>query len=228
MINKNNFLYLLIISLIIILIVREGCHSSTGNKLLKDVLNYKTDAKHYKGINGVDVAQNNTLMLDNQDHIKTLLAKNDTLAKLMKAYSQLKSVYITKNITVIRGDSIAYDTLRIPCDFKPFTVFRDSAHYQFYGTIAPAYFKIDSLKIPDNQTIVFGLRKMGFLKAREYTAEVVHSNPLVKTTNIGSYAIKEKRKKIVISVGGGYGLNLTTFKPSPQIGVYIGYPILTW
>ena len=187
MITKNNILYLIISVLVIILFVRESCNSARTTSLIKDISEYKTQATHYKGLNGVEVAQNKALMLENQEQIKSLLNKNDTLSELMKEYSKLKNVTIIQNSTQITNDSIAYDTIRIPCDFKPFQVFRDSVHYQFAGTIAPDYFKIDSLKIPDEQSIVFGERKMGFLKGREYTAEVIHSNPLVKTTNIGQY-----------------------------------------
>ena len=212
MVNKKTIPYIIIGILVIILLLREGCNQSSTNDLIKDVAEYKTEAKHYKGVNGAEISQNKALMLENQKQLKAVLSKNDTLAQLMEKYKDLKNVTIINNTTQIVNDSIAFDTLRIPCDFEPFQVNRDSSHYQFFGTIAPSYFKIDSLKIPDEQSILFGKRKMGFLKRPEYVVEVVHSNPLISTNNVGSYAIKEKRKKVVISLGGAWGF-------SPEFGV---------
>jgi len=226
--SKERILYIAIAVLVVILLLREGCNQSSTNSLLKEAMQYKTEATHYKGLNGAEVAQNKALMLENQQQIKDLLYKNDTLSELMKKYKDLKNVTIINNKTEIRNDSIVYDTTRIPCDFKPFQVRRDSIHYMFAGTIAPDYFVIDSLKIHDEQSIVFGKRKMGFLKRPEYTAEVIHSNPLIRTNNIGTYSIKEKRKKLIISVGVSYGLNLNTGTTQPVIGINAGFPLLSF
>ena len=225
---KDKILYIIIGVLVVILLLREGCSNSSSNDLVKEIANYKTKAEYYEGLNGAEIAKNNALMLHNTEQIKSLLNKNDTLSELMKKYKEIQNVTIINNSTEIRNDSIAYDTLRIPCDFEPFQVRRDSLYYTFAGTIAPEYFKIDSLKIPDEQSIVFGKRKMGFLKRREYTAEVVHSNPLIKTTNIGSYGVKEKRKKVVVSLGATYGMNFSTGQLQPTIGVNVGFPLISF
>lgn len=225
---NTKILYVIISLLAIALLLREGCNQSSKDDLISDVAQYETEAQHYKGLNGAEVARNKSLMLENSDQIESILSgklKNDTLTELLKKYKDLKSVIIAENIIEIR-DSIGYDTIRIPCDFKPFPVRRDSSHYMFAGTIHPSYFKIDSLKIFDKQSIVFGKRKMGFLKRSEYNVEVIHSNPLVSTSNIGSYAIKEQRKKVVVSVGVSYGLNLSTGTIQPVIGVNVGFPLI--
>jgi len=219
---------ILLIALIIFTLVRESCNINKSNELIKDIAEYKTEAKTYKTLNGAEVAQNKALLLQNSEQIKSLLSENDTLKEIFKAYKKLKSITTINNITNIYNDSIPYENINIPCEFEPFQVKRDSVHYRFYGTIAKDYFKIDSLIIPDEQTVVFGLRKMGFLKRKEYTAEVLHSNPLVKTTNIGQYATKEQRKKVVISIGGGYGLGLTSKQLEPNIGIHIGFPLISF
>jgi hypothetical protein len=226
-INKKTIPYIIIAVLVVVLLLREGCNQSSTNDLIKDIAEYKTEVKHYKGKDGAEVAQNKALMLENQQQIKALLNKNDTLSELMKKYKDLKNVTIVNNSMQIRDDSIPYDTIRIPCDFEPFQVIRDSSHYQFAGTVSQEFFRIDSLTIPDEQSIVFGKRKMGFLKKREYTAEVIHSNPLIRTTNIGSYAIKEKRNKLVISVGGTYGIGVTGGL-QPMLGVHVGFPLIVF
>jgi len=226
MINKERVPYIIIIILVVLLILREGCNKSSQNDLIADIADYKTEVTTYKTKKGIEVAQNKTLMLENQEQIKSLLGRKDeALSELMKEYKRLKNVTIINNMIEIR-DSISFDSIRIPCDFEPFPIVRDSSHYAFNATIGKDFLKIDSLKIPDKQSIVFGKRKMGFLKRREYTVEVVHSNPLIKTTNIGSYAVKEKRKKIVLSIGVSYGLNMATGRLQPVIAFNLGFPIV--
>jgi len=228
MVNKTTFPYILLALVIVFFLIREGCNQSSRNDMVADIANYKTQAEHYRGVNGVEVAKNRALMLDNQKQIEELLGKNDTLTELMKKYKDLKNVTIINNTTEISNDSIPYDTIKIPCDFKPFQVRRDSSHYTFAGTIGKDYFKIDSLRIPDEQSIVFGKRKTGFLKRPEYTAEVVHSNPLIRTNNIGSYAVKEKRKKVVISAGATWGFAPEYGTTTTVIGINAGFPIISW
>lgn len=225
---RDKILYSLIALLVALLLSREACNQSSRNDLVNDVANYKTEVNHYKGLNGVEVASNKALMLENSEQIKSLLSRHDTLAELMKKYKHLKNVTVVNNNTTIYNDSIAFIHDSIPCDFKPFPVIRDSLNYKFYGTIAPKYFRIDSLLIPDEQSIVFGLKRMGFLKRKEYVAEVVHSNPLVHTTNIGSYAIKEKRKKVVISLGASIGVNPLTLKKETTVGFHVGFPLISF
>lgn len=228
MINKKTIPYILLGVVIIFFLIREGCNQSSTNKLIKDVAEYKTEAKIYKGKDGVEVATNKSLILETQKQLEAVLGERDTLLKIMEKYGNNQNVTIINNNTTIRNDSIPYDTIRIPCDFKPFPVVRDTVDYKFYGTIAPKYFRIDSLKIPDTESIVFGKRKVGFLKRKEYSVDVVHSNKLIKTTDIGSYIVKPKTNKIVFSAGVTYGINLNTGKIQPMIGFHLGFPIISF
>ena len=217
----------IIIALVVIWLTREGCNASSRTQLISDVSKYKTEATYYKGKDGVEIAQNNALALDNQEQIESILQENDTLKEMMENFSKLNNVTVINNKTEIR-DSIYFDTIRIPCDFEPFPVYRDCTYYQFAGTIAPEYFKIDSLIIPDEESIVFGKRKQGFLKRREYKVEVVHSNPKIRTTNIGTYYVKPKRNKFVLSAGVTYGLDMNTGEIHPVIGLTAGFPLIVF
>jgi len=188
---------------IILFVVREGCNRAERNNLVGEIANYSDSAKFYKlkvGGMSVEVAYNKSLVLENKEQLEQILKKNDTLAKIIAKFSDIKGTTIIKEKIIIQRDTVRLTT-EIPCDFAPIKVVRDSAYYHFAGTIAPKYFTIDSLIIPNKQSIVLGTKKVGafkgnegFLKNKEQRVEIVNSNPLIKTSNIESFVISDKKK----------------------------------
>jgi hypothetical protein len=185
-----------IIALILIFALREGCNQRDKDDLLKNAVTYEDSAKFYKlKVNGnsVDIAYNQSLILENKKQLESMVAKNDTLAKLIDKFKSIRSTTIIKEYFSVTHDTIPIDR-PIPCDFAPIKVKRDSLYYHFRGTIAPTYFTIDSLTIPNEQSIVIGKKKLGFLKGTEERVEIINSNPLMKTTNVGNYVIQKDKK----------------------------------
>lgn len=190
--NKDLKYIIAIVIIVLLGVVREGCNSSKVDRLLDSVQNYSDSAKHYRTEVGVLVAHNQSLVLENEEQMKTLFAKNDTLSQLLKKYKKLQSVTTVTQIIQIT-DSFPFE-VKIPCDFKPFEIKRESEFYNFQGTISSLDFKLDNLTIFNQQSIVIGERKLSFLRGRERRVEIVNSNPLMQTTNIGNYVISGKKK----------------------------------
>lgn len=212
-----------IIAIILFFGFREWQNRNNTDSLVNDIANYKDSAQFYSlKVNGmaVDVAYNKSLQLSNKNQLESIIKKNDTLAKLISKFKNVASTTIINNNTTINGDTMKFKKGdSIPCDFKAFKVRRDSAHYRFLGTISPKYFSIDSLTIPNKQSMVIGEKKLGFLKGTEMRAEIVNSNPLIKTLNIESYVINKKKKwyqtdafLISASLLGGYVIATQTTK----------------
>lgn len=219
-----------IIAIIIIFFFRECSNQNDKNNLVNDISTYKDTAQFYSlKVNGiaVDVAYNKSLQLENKNQLESIIKKNDTLAKLISKFKAVSSTTIINNITNISGDTIKLAD-SIPCDFKPFQVRRDSIYYHFLGTISPKYFSIDSLTIPNKQSIVIGKKKLGFLKGTEERAEIINSNPLIKTTNIESYVINKKKKRLGIgpSIGYGFQFNPTGVRTGIFLGVSAQYNLI--
>jgi hypothetical protein len=82
----------------------------------------------------------------------------------------------------------------------------------FYTKIANTGLTIDSLKIPNEQRIIIGEKKEGFLNLKtKLEIEVNNSNPYIQTTNIAGYTYEPKKKwyerslvTFGIGVAGGY------------------------
>jgi len=210
--NTEKIMGAVILALVIFFIFWQGCGQNKTDDLVDGIVNYKDSAEFYKlKVNGkdVEIAYNQSLVLENKNQLEALIKKNDTLAKLVKKFKDVKSTTIIKTVTQIQHDTIP---VNIPCDFSPVKVKRDSLFYHFVGTISPKYFSIDSITIPNKQSIVIGKKKLGFLKGAEERVEIINSNPLIKTTNIQSYVISKPKKFYETRIfafscgilGGGY------------------------
>lgn len=175
----------------------QGCHNQLEkDNLIRQISTYKDSAEFYKikaNGNPVEVAFNQSLVIENKKQLQALLAKNDTLTKLISKFKKVAGTTIINQYTTISKDTIRLKD-SIPCSFKAFQVKRDSAHYHFIGTIGQDFFSIDSLIIPNTQSIVMGDRKMGFLKGTEKRIEIVNSNPLIRTNKIENYVIQQRKK----------------------------------
>jgi len=219
--KREKVIALILVIGVIAFFMRECSTRKEQDKLVNEIATYSDSAKYYKvKVDGmeVDVAFNKTLAVNTQEQMASLIAKNDTLSKLMKKFSEVSNTTIVNQYTTINNDTIALKGDSIPCDFKPIRVSRDSSHYFFVGTIAPTFFSIDTLRIPNKQSILTGTKKVGLgkgteglLKNKEKRVEIINSNPLVKITGLESYVVEDTRKfyekgwfQILIGFGGGF------------------------
>lgn len=219
---NNKILNYLFISVffVLLLLIQECRHNKDVSELVSDINTYKTEAKSYKNKFGKEVSYNKSLVFENEKLLKKYLKSNDTILESLKGFKTVNNYIKVKEYITIT-DSIPF-IKRIPYDFKPFRITRDSVYYNFVGTIAPTYFRIDTLFIPNEQSIVVGEKKIGVFK-KEFRVEITNSNPLIKTTNIGSYTFKEKKKwyeRPLVHLGAGIiiglGLNKIDLNMSNQ------------
>jgi hypothetical protein len=80
--------------------------------------------------------------------------------------------------------------------------------------------------IPDKTTLIIGRKKVGFLKYEE-RAELFHSNPLVRTTNIGNYEVIKRKKRIGLGASVGYGISVgNQISIAPYLGLSLNYNLI--
>lgn len=185
---RVSYLYwIVIIILISTLFFRECTRQSEIDSLVSSIVNYKDTVKIEKLKNGALVYSNQMLVLNSQEQIKALASSmNDTIKLMLKKFKSVTNVTTINNQFFTSGDTAKF-AQNIPCDFKPFKVRRGSdSTFKLVSTISKDYFTIDTLSLKDKQSIVFGRKKVGFMKY-DYTAEINHSNPMISTYGIKSY-----------------------------------------
>jgi hypothetical protein len=191
---KNYILYSTIIILALILVVREGCNRKSEDKLISDITSYKDSAKIEKLKNGALIYTNTALKLNSEKQLRELAASiSENVKLILKNFKSVSNVtYITNEFNTF-GDTAKNQTI-IPCDFKPFKTRHGSdSTYNLVMTIAKDYNTVDSLNIKDSIALVFGRKKVGFMKY-DYAVDINHSNYLMKTTNIKNYQFKPEKK----------------------------------
>lgn len=191
---KIHLRYLGIIALIIAFFLSMNFfRNGHRDNLIKDVITYKDSANHYKNKFNESVTTNKVLVLDDQRQLRFYLnAMSDTMKNLIDKYKKIISVTHTKEYFYYH-DSIAIQPSAIPCNFKPFELVKREKFFTLKGTLSKNEFSIDSLFFPNQQSVVIGIKHTGFFK-KEYTADVENTNPYIKTTNLGAYAVTFKPK----------------------------------
>ena len=210
---KTHIAYLSIIAVAIFVFCLQQCNNQKKtDALVRATTSYSDSARTYKDKLGNQIAYNSTLEFQNQKQLKDFLSKNDSMALLLKKFKHIISVTQSGSTIVIHDTVPIYFDRPIPCDFKPFAVHKDTIFYHFKGTIYPDRFTLDSINIPNKQTIVVGEKKTGFLK-REQQINIMNSNPYVIVTNAGAYTINTKKKwyqtalfQIGVGLAIGYGV----------------------
>jgi hypothetical protein len=192
--KPGKYLPWLIIAVLLVLIFLMECGiQRRRDRHLKEVVHYSDSAQHYKGLHGAQVAYNQSLELQSDRQLRAVLEKYDTLSHALESFRNIESAVIIRETTIIKHDTVNFE-VQIPCDFEPFRVSFDSAHYQLSQTVARNFITIDSLVIPNRQSIILGEKRLGFLKGTERRVEVINSNPMINTTGLGSYVISGRKK----------------------------------
>jgi hypothetical protein len=204
---KTHRNYIILIVIIILFFgIREWLNMKNENKLVSNIANYSDTVKLERLKNGALVETNSSLILNTEKEVRILASHiNDTVAQMLKKFQSLSNVTYVTNKFYAGNDTIKYET-KIPCYFPPFKVRRGTdTTYRFVGTIGQDYFAVDSLSILDNQTLVFGRKKVGFMKY-DNVVDINHSNSLMKSTNIKDYKYVPKKKwyeRTVVHLGEG-------------------------
>lgn len=208
MLQKIKPSYYIIAILVVIIFFIRSCDKSHTDGLIQQMEMYSDSAKQFqlKLKNGelVNIATNNALKIDNEQQLKALAAKDDTVKKLLSQFKDIRTMIITKQVITINHDTIKLEK-RIPCDFVSVKFRQDTTYFNITGRIMPSKLIIDSLSIPDKQNIVIGNKRKGLL-GRELTVDISHSNPLVSVNKIAGYVVEEKKwyQNKWLLMGGGF------------------------
>lgn len=181
------------------------------NKVFESAITTDDSAKVHHN-HGIDESFNSSIVLETKRQLEIMTANNDTLRKMIAQFKRVTSTTVINTITTIK-DSIPF-AVAIPCDFETVSFSKLDSNYSIYGSVDKNQLKIDSLQIPNEQTIVLGEKKKHLFKPSEFELHVVNSNSLIKTNKIQSLVIKSPKKwyerpivQFTVGMIAGYTLN---------------------
>lgn len=176
---------------------RNAAHMYQSNlEVLNDSIStYKNDLGHL-------VAEKKAFEGSRKQLLELIKTQGEQLQEALK---KTKPTTATKIVTQTRIDTVRVP-YEVPVDVEfnlPFS--SSTAHYSINGIADNYGVNIYNLTIPNEQSVVVGKKKIGFLKW-EYRAEVTNSNPLISVTELNSFTFKDPKKRF--SVGAFAGVNI--------------------
>lgn len=230
--------YILSILLIIIAILFYTKCEQNENLQEQNTLHINADAelKEYKSKEGLYVSQIAILTTEREKDFLKFKSKDSTILKLQEAVEEykgkLRSVTIHSGRTTSKGGSITVIN-------KTDTIIKDSLIYLYptYESKWSNKWEIGSIiankdsvfrdiKINNEYEITIGNVKNGIFKKKTSEVIVKNLNPNTQTTELKTYEVIQKDKRINLGVQAGYGLGLTTMKPTTYIGVGVSFNII--
>jgi hypothetical protein len=192
--SKSNYILMFFIAaLLCVVCVRECAYQKRSDTLVADISKYSGEVTKLRLENGALVSSNKSLVVQSEEQLRSITSNlNDTIKKMIAGFKKLGGVtYITNNFEA-KGDSVVFEK-QIPCDFKPFKAVLSDSSYVLEQTISKEGAVVDRLFVPNNVSIVFGEKKVGFMKY-EHFVDVNNSNQLMVASNIKNYNFTPSKK----------------------------------
>lgn len=219
----------IIIGIIILFQFRSCSEKEVYREEVKKNIEYKETVKTYKAKNGELVSYNNTLKTNFKIFVEV---QGDSIKKL------LENIKIKKPEVIIRYKDTLWITKLKPiyldisgCSFD--TLFNiEDTFFNIAGRLNQDSLTIEAISIPNSTTVVIGDVETKWWERKEYITTVMHSNPHIKTSNIGSYTFKDKQSRWTVGPSIGYGIYYDPWKGFSGhgilAGVTINYKLISW
>lgn len=145
----------------------------------------------YKNKLGGMTATVQALELSEKQLKETILKKNDSLKKLAEEFSKVK--YITVIKEVVRVDSVKVPfEVQIPCEFERLSKYDTDSHFKFNYALNQTGFSIYDIEIPNEQTIITGLKRKWIFGKQTLHTDITNTNPYLHTKEIQTIVVPVK------------------------------------
>lgn len=153
-----------------------------------ELLNYSDSVKVYRTANG-DLAQYNhaiQLLSENQsEEINNL--KKDLRLKTVDVLVKYKSVFKYDTINHVFRE-------KLPCDAFVDSFRVDSTYFKFDAVLTNKMLLLRNIEVPNQQSIIIGEKKNGWIRSSDYSVVITNSNPNIKGEGLEAHTFKPKPK----------------------------------
>ncbi|GGB83901.1 hypothetical protein GCM10007424_24890 [Flavobacterium suaedae] len=171
----------LLCSVLLVILLQPRCNSETRIKTNYQALN--DSISYYKNRLGSQTATIKTLLADKETLGVLLTDKDKELQELIKEFASVKNVVKYKDRIVIDTIKVTYtDTLPYP-DFERTGKIKNKWYSFRYKSMNDG-FTLDSLTIPNEVTVITGVKRKWFLGKQTITTDVTSTNPYIKVTEL--------------------------------------------
>lgn len=177
----KKYLPYILCGVLLVLLLQQRC---SGENIVKDNYEALNDSiKYYKNRLGTETATIKTLQADKKTLGILLTDKDKELQELIKEFSSVRNVVKYKDRIIIDTIQVTYtDTL--PCPEFERTGAVKNKWYSFRYKSMNDGFTLDSLTIPNEVTVITGVKRKWFLGKQTITTDVTSTNPYIKVTEL--------------------------------------------
>lgn len=181
---KRIFPYLVIAVLILLLNRKCQDYDRVENLYLSE----SNKVELYKNKLGGMTATISALELSEKQLKETILQKNDSLKKLTSEFNKVKYVTIIKE--VVRVDSVKVPLeVQIPCEFERLGKYDTDSHFKFNYALNQTGFSLSNIEIPNEQTIITGLKRKWVFGKQTLHTDITNTNPYIHTKEIQTIVV---------------------------------------
>jgi hypothetical protein len=126
------------------------------------------------------------------------MSYNNSSAEINKLKKELNLK--TVDVLVKYKSVFKYDTInhvfreKLPCDDFSDSFRVDSTYFKFDAVLTNKMLSLRNVEVPNQQSIIIGEKKNGFLRSSDYSVVITNSNPNIKGEGLESYTFKPKPK----------------------------------
>ena len=184
---KKIFPYLVIAVLILLLNRKCQDYDRVENLYLSE----SGKVELYKNKLGGMTATISALELSEKQLKETILQKNDSLKKLASEFSKIKYVTVVKEVIKIDSVKVPFE-VQIPCEFERLGKYDTDSHFKFNYALNQSGFSIYDITIPNEQTIITGLKRKWVFGKQTLHTDITNTNPYIHTKEIQTIVVPVK------------------------------------
>jgi hypothetical protein len=185
-------------------------------------------------------AEKNTLEVYHYKDLLDLKSKDASIVELQNTVKEYKKRLVDASFV---GSSTSIDITRETSVMHSDTMYVDSLVY-IYPKYSSNYsdewlnYSIDAsrdsvrakVQISNRLVISKVKKRQGLFKPKKTVVNIKNLSPYTKTTELEQFEVIEKKPKITIGLGVGYGISFPNGLPtlSPYIGINAGVPLISF
>lgn len=177
------------IIVILLLLLFKQCEKS--KRLSEFALNESRKVELYKNKIGTLTATVKVSELTEKELKKLVLQKNDSLKKLASEFKKVQYITIVKEVVKIDSVKVPFE-VEIPCEFERLGKYDTDSHFRFNYALNQSGFSIYDITIPNEQTIITGLKRKWIFGKQTLHTDITNTNPYIHTKEIQTIVVPVK------------------------------------
>ncbi len=225
--NKTNWILIIAVAVLVALNLKQCQNTQTAKNESENIIHFLNDTiVSVENKLGEQSKKARTLELSSEKALLAIQSKDKEVQRLQKVVKKYKKeIRGGGSVTVIKDSIAIKDSIVGTVDSSGTTTFLITEPNNWYYGSLKVNKTLGEIQIGfrNEYTVIIEYERKGLLKKVPYTL-VTNLNPYSDIQNIKSFKTTIPKRRISLSIQGGYGI--TKDGLSPYIGIGLGYSLI--